>query len=403
MRRLPPLTAIEAFVQVARLGSVKAAAEALSLSSPALSRRIQSLERFVGHPLFERRHQAVQLNPDGERLLTEIAPSIDALALAMERATGDGEMLRLRLAVPSLFASQRLMPSLPSLRAIYPDLHIDIDTGANRIARLDEGLDAAIAITTEVDPNLYSRRIDSNCVIAIGSREMQQGPQAITSPAQLAGATIFLHRDMPRRSITGARPSGCRTSSRRRSTISIPGSSSWTRPRRASASPSCSKAICSARPTTGSCGCSIIRSRAPTAIGSPAADRRSRGGRSGFSTTGCSKVRSRAGELDQRQRRQRGEEPRGHGVETVLAAIEIGGRVFRSEVAPALVGSLGAGANGDKLGASWMIVRRSSVSAKPRMVWRAVMRCLMIQKIEPPTSSSARLGGSGSGSARCLR
>ena len=197
MRRLPPLTAIEAFVQVARLGSVKAAAEALALSSPALSRRIQALERFVGHPLFERRHQAVTLNPDGERLLSEIAPSIDALALAMERASGNTEMLRLRLAVPSLFASQRLMPSLPSLRAVYPDLHIDIDTGANRIARLDDGIDAAIAITTEVDPNLYSRRLDSNCVIAIASRELRHGPQAITSPAQLAGATIFLHRDMP--------------------------------------------------------------------------------------------------------------------------------------------------------------------------------------------------------------
>ena len=63
MRRLPPLTAIEAFVQVARLGSVKAAAEALALSSPALSRRIQALERFVGHPLFERRHQAVHAQP----------------------------------------------------------------------------------------------------------------------------------------------------------------------------------------------------------------------------------------------------------------------------------------------------------------------------------------------------
>ena len=197
MRRLPPLTAVEAFVQVARLGSIKAAAEALALSSPALSRRIQALERHVGHPLFERRHQAVTLNPDGERLLAEIGPSVDALALAMERATGDGEMMRLRLAVPSLFASQRLMPSLPALRALHPDLHIDIDTGANRIARLDDGLDAAIAITTEVDPNLYSRRIDNNCVIAIASREMQEGPNAITDPAQLSRATIFLHRDMP--------------------------------------------------------------------------------------------------------------------------------------------------------------------------------------------------------------
>jgi LysR family glycine cleavage system transcriptional activator len=197
MRRLPPLSAVEAFVHVARLGSVKAAAEELSLSSPALTRRIQALERFVGHPLFERRHQAVTLNPDGERLLSEVVAPLDALALAMERGSGNSEMMRLRLAVPSLFASQRLMPNLPTLRAQYPDLHIDIDTGANRIARLDDGLDAAIAITTEVDPNLYSRRIDNNCVIAIGSRAIQQGPQAIRDPAQLAGATIFLHRDMP--------------------------------------------------------------------------------------------------------------------------------------------------------------------------------------------------------------
>jgi LysR family glycine cleavage system transcriptional activator len=194
MRRLPPLTAIEAFVQVARLGSVKAAAEALALSSPALSRRIQALERFVGHPLFERRHQSVHLNPDGERLMAEIGPSIDALTLAMERATGQVEMMRLRLAVPSLFASQRLMPNLPALRALHPDLHIDLDTGPNRLARLDEGLDAAIAIATEIDPSLYSRRLDSNCVIAIGSRQLKQ---TIREPAQLAGATIFLHRDMP--------------------------------------------------------------------------------------------------------------------------------------------------------------------------------------------------------------
>ncbi|HYW14605.1 MAG TPA: LysR substrate-binding domain-containing protein [Allosphingosinicella sp.] len=197
MRRLPPLTAIEAFVQVARLGSVKAAAEALSLSSPALSRRIQALERFTGHPLFERRHQAVHLNPDGDRLMAEIGPAIDALAMAMERATGSVEVMRLRLAVPSLFASQRLMPKLPDLRALQPDLHIDIDTGSNRLARLDDGLDAAIAITTEIDPSLYSRRIDSNCVVAIGSRALQEGPDAIRDPAQLAEATIFLHRDMP--------------------------------------------------------------------------------------------------------------------------------------------------------------------------------------------------------------
>jgi LysR family glycine cleavage system transcriptional activator len=197
MRRLPPLTAIEAFVQVARLGSVKAAAEALALSSPALSRRIQSLERFLGHPLFERRHQAMHLTPDGERLLAEIGPSLDGLAAAMERAAGEPDLMRLRLTVPPLFASQRLMPHLSELRATHPDLHIDIDTAAHGLSRLDEGLDAAIVITTEVDPHLYSRRIDTNCVVAVGARSLQEGPDAITHPAHLARATVFLHRDLP--------------------------------------------------------------------------------------------------------------------------------------------------------------------------------------------------------------
>ena len=73
MRRLPSLAGVEVFVHGARLGSVKAAAEELALSSPALSRRIQSLERFVGRPLFDRRHQAIVANDDGEKLMHLVA------------------------------------------------------------------------------------------------------------------------------------------------------------------------------------------------------------------------------------------------------------------------------------------------------------------------------------------
>ena len=197
MKRLPPLTAIEAFVQTARLGSVKAAAEALSLSSPALTRRLQALERHLGHPLFERGHQSVQLNSEGERLLGEIGPALDALGLAMERAAGRGELQRLRLAVLPLFASYRLMPRLAELRARHPDLHIDIDTRPHALARLDEGLDAAITLARDIEPPLYARRLGTNCIVAIGSKALAEGPEALTDPAQLAGATVLLHRDLP--------------------------------------------------------------------------------------------------------------------------------------------------------------------------------------------------------------
>ena len=192
MKRLPPLTAVEAFVQTARLGSIKAAAESLALSSPALSRRVQALERFVGRPLFERRHQAVLLNPDGAQLLAEIGPALEELGHAMERASGQSELMRLRLAVLPLFASHRLMPRLGELRALQPDLHVELDTRPHALTRLDEGLDAAITLAKEVDESLYSVKLGSNRVVALGTRGLQ-----LDDPAQLSEATVLLHRDLP--------------------------------------------------------------------------------------------------------------------------------------------------------------------------------------------------------------
>jgi LysR family glycine cleavage system transcriptional activator len=197
MRRLPPLTAVEAFVQVARLGSIKAAAEELALSSPALSRRVQALERFVGRSLFERRHQAMVLNSDGELLLSRIAPALDALSEAIGATHGEVELLRLRLAVLPLFASQRLISHLGELRALHPELHIDMDTAAHGLARLGDGVDAAIVLAREIDPSLYSRRLDRSHIVPIVSRELTEGAKAISAPEQLAEHTILLHRDMP--------------------------------------------------------------------------------------------------------------------------------------------------------------------------------------------------------------
>ena len=196
MRRLPPLGAIEAFVQVARLGSVKAAANELALSAPALSRRVQSLERFIGRSLFDRRHQAMVTNADGERLLAQIAPVLDQLSDAVESLTSGTEVLRLRLGVLPLFASQRLFPRLGELRSAHPEIHLDIDTAGHGIARLGEGLDAVIALAREIDPALYARRLDRNSVYVIGARRLTEGPDPIVRPQQLATLTALVHRDM---------------------------------------------------------------------------------------------------------------------------------------------------------------------------------------------------------------
>ena len=197
MRRLPPLRALEAFVRVAKLGSAKAAAADLSLSAPALSRRIKALEEFVDKPLFERRNQSMSLNEDGKALLAEIAPALEMIAAAAERHSNKHGNYRLRLGVLPLFASQRLFPKLPELRKLYPRLHIDIDTSGHGENLLGDVIDAAIILADEVDPALHSVRLDRNTVYAIGAATLAEGPNPLVSADQLTGHTLLLHNEMP--------------------------------------------------------------------------------------------------------------------------------------------------------------------------------------------------------------
>jgi LysR family glycine cleavage system transcriptional activator len=197
MRRLPPLTALEAFVQVARLGSVKAAAEELALSTPALSRRVQALERFIGKSLFDRKHQSMEINSDGQRLLDDIAPALDAMSVALENIQSGGNQLRLRLAVMPLFASQRLFPHMGELRRLHPTLHLDIETTPHAVARLGEGLDAAIVLAKDIDSAaFYVHELDHDDVYLIAASHLVDGPDAIIAPEGLAKHTILLHREM---------------------------------------------------------------------------------------------------------------------------------------------------------------------------------------------------------------
>lgn len=59
---------IEAFLAVVRLGSITAAAQAIFITQPALSRRLQTLEEELGYPLFRRGkgQRNIQLTEEGK-------------------------------------------------------------------------------------------------------------------------------------------------------------------------------------------------------------------------------------------------------------------------------------------------------------------------------------------------
>lgn len=63
------LQQLEAFVEVAKTTNFRAAAQALHVSQPALSRTVRIVEDLVGARLFDRDTRHVELTPAGRELL----------------------------------------------------------------------------------------------------------------------------------------------------------------------------------------------------------------------------------------------------------------------------------------------------------------------------------------------
>lgn len=96
------LTQLSAFVLVARLGSVKAAAAALGVSEPAVSQAITALRKHFDDPLLVRGENGMALTAGGQRLMT-IASQMVGLGAEAEAAvrSAKGAPEQLRLIAPS--------------------------------------------------------------------------------------------------------------------------------------------------------------------------------------------------------------------------------------------------------------------------------------------------------------
>ena len=94
------LTQLGAFVLVARLGSVRAAADVLGVSEPAVSKAIASLRQHLGDQLIVRDGNGMTLTEGGSRLIA-IASQMVSLGAEAEAAVraANGAPAQLRLLV----------------------------------------------------------------------------------------------------------------------------------------------------------------------------------------------------------------------------------------------------------------------------------------------------------------
>lgn len=128
-RALPPLTAFQAFVAAAELGSFNRAAEHLCRTQGAVSRQVQQLEAHYRCALFVRHPSGLTLTAEGGALLTVAVNVLAQLAQHAYAHAHSASTLTLRL--PSTFAIRWLLPRLSALNHALPRTELRIHTSAD--------------------------------------------------------------------------------------------------------------------------------------------------------------------------------------------------------------------------------------------------------------------------------
>lgn len=104
------------------------AAEACSVTQPALSMQIQEFEQNLQLNLIERTRSGVQLTPQGQEVARRAAKILSETRDLIDLARGGGSVLSgaLRLGIIPSIAPYVLPPLLPLLRKSHPDLELSL-------------------------------------------------------------------------------------------------------------------------------------------------------------------------------------------------------------------------------------------------------------------------------------
>jgi LysR family transcriptional regulator, low CO2-responsive transcriptional regulator len=172
------LTQLNAFVLVARLGSVRAAAVALGVSESAVSQAITALRQDLGDQLITRSQAGMTLTPGGTRLLGTASQIVvlGAEAHAAVRAA-QGAPEQLRVVATSTFAEFVAGPLLEAFRRRFAGA-VEITTGvaaagelgvliANRLADVAFGP----GVTGEHEMPIVSEPIFKYRLVVVGPGE----------------------------------------------------------------------------------------------------------------------------------------------------------------------------------------------------------------------------------------
>jgi DNA-binding transcriptional LysR family regulator len=175
------------FVAVAETGSLRLAAERLHVSQPAVTRRIQNLERTAGRALLDHRSRPITLTVEGREFLERSQRALTMLGELKGSTSPERETdLECRLGMPASLADLVLPGLAVTMAEEFPRLrvHFSIAWSDVLFRELQAGtVDAALVYAVEdLPPTVMGERVAQLPVSIIDSRRRPRarGPMRMT-------------------------------------------------------------------------------------------------------------------------------------------------------------------------------------------------------------------------------
>lgn len=152
---------LETFSAVVENGSFTAAADALGISKPVVSKQISLLERHLGVQLLHRTTRRLRLTHAGEvfasyahRIMSDVREAEQSVLPLQHEPQG-----RLRISAPESLAMSLLPEVLLNFQHQFPRIELDIHVSGRLVDLVEEGIDVALRVGKLEDSSLMARRL----------------------------------------------------------------------------------------------------------------------------------------------------------------------------------------------------------------------------------------------------
>nr|WP_321272379.1 transcriptional regulator GcvA [Alcaligenes faecalis] len=178
-----PLQALRAFTEVGRHGSIKLAAQALGVTSGAVSQQIRLLEDRLGVTLFVRSHHKMSLSEAGEQAYPVLLTAFDQIEQAMHTLEASKQRKTLTISTVPSFAASWLIPRLADFKQRHPDIEIRVEASPTLVDLRRDKVDIAIRHGLGVYPGLQAEPLMAPVLLPVASPALLKDKPAIQEPA----------------------------------------------------------------------------------------------------------------------------------------------------------------------------------------------------------------------------